>query len=444
MDPALRFKQAILLIGDLVIMYAALFGALFIRYAELTYETLKAHFFPFSLIFAIWVVIFYVAGLYETRWLKNDLEFVKKLVAGLTAGAILSVILFYFIPALGITPKTNLFLFLAIFALLEYLYRSVFNAVIASGTPQNRILFVGSSPDGEKLINHIRQNPQLGYEIAFWMRDGLADKEWEHLHQIILTSNVNLIVLPAHIKKDQRAAQLIYKNLAVGIEAIDLEELYQAIFRKVPLGELEETWFLENIARPRRLYETIKRPIEFLLATALFAVLLPIMILIGVLVLITSGRPIIFAQRRVGEREKEFTLYKFRTMRQDAEATGPQWSKADDARVTTFGKFLRSTHLDELPQLLNVMRGELSFVGPRPERPEFVKSLRASIPYYELRHLVRPGITGWAQVNFRYGWSAEDAAEKLQYDIYFIKNRSLLLDLLITLRTLKTLFATPK
>jgi exopolysaccharide biosynthesis polyprenyl glycosylphosphotransferase len=444
MDPILKLKQTALMVGDIILLYISLGFTLFIRYPELTDQIINLHATPFTIIFIGWILIFYISGLYDIRMLKNNFEFSKRLsVAGVTS-ALLTILIFYLVPAFGIAPKVNLFIFLIIFGLAEYLWRGFYNSLLAAGSPPNRILLVGTNNTTELVAKQIKKNPQLGYEITFWMKDGLKDKEWKHISQIILGHNINLIVVPAHIKKDSRAARGIYKNLALGIEVINLADLYEIIFRKVPLAELEEVWFLENLAQRHRAYEALKRPIELLLSIALLPILLPIMVLVGLLNLIASGSPVIYKQKRIGQHEHDFMLYKFRTMHKDAEATGPQWSKADDKRVTSFGKFLRATHLDEIPQILNILKGELSLVGPRPERPEFVENLEKEIPYYELRHLVRPGITGWAQVNFRYGWSTKDAAEKLQYDMYYIKNRSITLDLLIILRTIKTFFTAPK
>ncbi|MFA4827508.1 MAG: sugar transferase, partial [Candidatus Shapirobacteria bacterium] len=181
-----------------------------------------------------------------------------------------------------------------------------------------------------------------------------------------------------------------------------------------------------------------------ILSLVLFSVILPISLIIFLLIKLTSKGPAIYKQIRTGKKENEFILYKFRTMYLDAEKHGPQWSRENDARITPVGKILRYTHLDELPQLINIIKGDISFVGPRPERPEFVAILKEKIPYYEIRHLVEPGVTGWAQINYRYGSSIEDAYEKLQYDIYYLKNRSFVLDFLIVLKTIKSVFSNPK
>ena len=239
-------------------------------------------------------------------------------------------------------------------------------------------------------------------------------------------------------------SKLIYKNLVLGIEVVDLACIYETVFRKIPLAELEEVWFLENLTKRHRIYEIFKRPVEILLTIVIGIVTLPLVILVAAFIKIISSGPIIFTQQRTGKNDSVFTIYKFRTMRIDAEKDGPQWAKENDKRILPLGNILRKSHLDEWPQLLNILRGDLSLVGPRPERPEFIKDLQKDIPYYDLRHLIRPGVTGWAQINYRYGASIEDAYEKLQYDMYYLKNRSIILDILIILKTIKLLFTSAK
>ncbi len=444
MSLAVKLKQLALVLGDIAVLYASLAATLFLRYNGFSREILSVHLWPFTVIFAIWIVSFYIGGLYDLRGLKNDVNFAKRFVSISLINAGIAVILFYFIPAFGITPKTNLFIVVAIAGLGGYFWRTFYNTLLGAGAPNNRILMLGYNQTVEQLVNHISQNLQLGYEVNFWMKEGLQDKELDHLAQIIIANKINLIVIPAHIKKNSRAARLIYKNLVLGIEVWDLATLYENIFQKLPLAELEEVWFLENIAKSHKVYEFFKRPIEVSLAIILGVVLLPIALLISLLIAVTSRGPIIFHQKRAGQNEKEFMIYKFRTMKVDAEKDGPQWASPDDRRTTIIGKFLRKIHLDELPQLINIVNGDLSFVGPRPERPEFVSKLIKDVPYFELRLLVRPGITGWAQINYKYGASVEDAYEKLQYDMYYLKNRSLALDFLILLRTIKYLFTNLK
>lgn len=240
----------------------------------------------------------------------------------------------------------------------------------------------------------------------------------------------------------------LFELFAKGIPVMDLPNFYENVMRKVPLDDLEETWFLENIGSVAQLYDPLKRAWEFVAALVIGIILLPIDLIIAILVLLTSRGPIIYQQTRVGQNGRNFTLYKFRSMIAlapdgSAETSGAAWATKGDARTTPIGKFLRASHLDELPQLWNILRGDISFVGPRPERPEWVSKLEKQIPYYETRLLIKPGVTGWAQLNHRADLDLTDVKQKLQYDIYYLKNRSLILDLAIIVKTIKTFFVTP-
>ena len=231
---------------------------------------------------------------------------------------------------------------------------------------------------------------------------------------------------------------------------MDLAAFYERVFQKVPLDDLEETWFLENIEGAGRYYDSLKRAGELVFALFIGIVLLPVEVLIAILVKLTSRGPIFIRQKRTGKNGTEFTLVKFRSMVAlspdgQAEINGAQWSSGgNDKRITPFGKFIRASHLDELPQLWNIIRGDISFVGPRPERPEFVPKLKEQVPYYEIRLLIKPGVSGWAQINYRADRDLADVRQKLQYDIYYLKNRSFVLDIAIVLKTLKSFFTNPE
>lgn len=439
-------KQVVLLIGDAVVLYISLIITLWIRYGNLFYsELIERHLEPFTIIFVLWLIIFYIAGLYDLKSLKNSLEFGKIFWYAIVSNAGLAVTFFYLIPFFNITPKTNLVIFLVIFSGLGYLWRQSYNSFLNATGASSRVLMVGSNKTAEELMDHLQKNPQLGYKVQYWMKEGLADKEFDHLAQIILANKINMVVIPGHLKKETKSARLIYRTLLLGMEVIDLATLYELVFQKVPLAELEEVWFLENLVKKHKIYEMLSDPLEKILALILGIVLLPLIVFIALLIKVTSPGSAFFSQKRVGKNNIEFIIYKFRTMRVSAEEHGPQWANYhNDQRATWVGALLRQSHLDELPQLINIIKGELSFVGPRPERPEFVVKLKEELPYYDLRHLTKPGITGWAQINFRYAASAMDSYQKLQYDIYYIKNNSPLLDLLIILRTVKFLISNLK
>jgi exopolysaccharide biosynthesis polyprenyl glycosylphosphotransferase len=440
-----KFKVFLLFVGDALALYATLFVVLLLRYGGAFYDQfVDKHLLPFTIIFTLWLIIFYVAGLYDLRHLRNNLDFLKNLGLTLFISAAFAVFFFYLIPAFGITPKTNLFLFVVIFAAIEIFWRRTFNKFAASDEAPNKVLLIGNTATATEINEVIKSNPQLGYEIKARFGEERASSSPRALEKLVDENKVNLVVIPRHLKRNSRLAAELYELLTLGTEIHDLTNFYEFVMRKVPLADLEETWFLENLTNRKIFYDQLKRALEFLAAFLLFIVLSPIEALIAVVIKITSPGPIIYRQIRVGENGRNFVLYKFRTMPADAEKDGVRWAAPGDKRATTFGRFLRYTHLDELPQLVNIMKGDLSFVGPRPERPEFVKTLKERIPYYETRLLVKPGVTGWAQINYRKDSTIEDVKEKIQYDIYYIKNRSLVLDLAIILKTLKSLFVMPK
>ena len=243
--------------------------------------------------------------------------------------------------------------------------------------------------------------------------------------------------------REQRGGQLPLSQLLNcrlrGIRVTDLSAFFERMTGQVPVDSLKASWLIYGGGfRQGRSRQFIKRAFDILAATALLIVSLPVMIATAIAVYMESGRPIVFRQERVGFGGRTFTLLKFRSMTPDAERDGvPRWASMGDSRVTKVGQFIRRSRIDELPQLINVLKGEMSFVGPRPERPYFVSQLAERVPFYGARHTVKPGVTGWAQVHYSYGASVEDAAQKLQFDLYYVKNHTLLLDLLILVRTVR-------
>src|SRR3989344_1064339 len=424
---------------DIVALYASLFAALAFRYGSGFYgQFISFHASPFTIIFGIWLIVFYTSGLYDLRRLRNNLYFFKTLTLAIFINSALATAFFYFLPTFGIAPKTNLFIFIVIFAFIEFFARRFFNKFAASGEAPNKVLLIGNSKTSDEVFEFVAANPQFGYEIAARLHEEAAHG-MPSIYQAIANHKINVVVVPRHPKRSSLANEL-YKLLSRGVEIHDLASFYELIMRKIPIAEIDETWFLEHLVNRPKFYGQIKRGCEVLCAIFLQIVALPLEIFVVLISKITSPGPAIYKQARIGKNNKEFTLYKFRTMKLDAEKNGAQWSGTEDDPVTLFGKLLRRTHLDELPQLINIIEGNLSFVGPRPERPEFVKILKEKIPYFEVRNLVLPGVTGWAQINHHYNATDADSYENLQHDIYYIKNGSIILDLAIIIKTAKSLF----
>ncbi len=439
-----KSKVLLGLAGDILALYASLFLTLVLRYPAGFYQELAArHFVPFTLIFPVWLAVFYVFGLYDFRRLRNGMDFFRTLVSALFTNAVLSIFFFYFLPILAIAPKTNLFLFLLIFGLVEILWRRGLNHLATTG-PSRRVVLWGRTEAAKEIHECLKQNPHLGYEVRAWIEDGaVLPFERKTLEDAIREHQADLVIVPRQFLKESRLVKVFF-DLLDKVEVRDLPGFYEELFQRVPASEIDEAWFLENVARQHEIYEELKRVVDFLAAAIVQLALIPLEILIALAIRLTSRGPVIYSQVRVGRNGRNFVLYKFRTMRVDAEKDGPQWAPpAGDKRTTRIGRLLRYSHFDELPQLVNVLRGDLSFVGPRPERPEFVKILREQVPYYEIRSLIKPGITGWAQINYRKDMTVEDVKQKIQYDLYYLKNRSLVVDLAILLKTIKTFVSTP-
>jgi exopolysaccharide biosynthesis polyprenyl glycosylphosphotransferase len=446
-----RAKAFLFLLADIAALYASLFAMLVIHYGRGWYgEFVMFHAMPFSVVFAVWILVFYVAGLYDLRRLRNNIDFLKTLFAAIAIGTALAVALFYTIPAFGITPKTNLLIFVVIFTVAESVWRRFLNRLLARGEAPHRVLFVGDGPTKDDVAQAIRENAQLGYAIVAEIDEKTAHEDPSAILRAAKDYRANVIVIPPRLTRTTPLAAVLYHLFSKGYLVSDLVNFYETVMRKVPLEDLEEAWFLENIENVGQFYDPLKRAAEFVFALALGILLLPLEILIALLVRITSRGPVLIRQTRTGRLGRPFTLYKFRSMYAlapdgQAETHGAEWSSgARDPRITPLGRVLRVSHLDELPQFINLIRGDTSFVGPRPERPEIVDQLKAQIPFYEVRLLVTPGVTGWAQINHRADRGLEDVQEKLRYDVYYLKNRSLALDVAIILRTLKTLFVNPQ
>lgn len=450
MNPFIKIRALaripVLIIGDIAIFYASLFITLAIRYKLTSLSHLPDHILPFSLGLLLWILISYITGLYERSSLKNTSAFFATFFVSLAVETLSLIALFYFVPSFGIAPKANLFIFISVFLALEAIWRGILNSILVARGSRIRLMFLGTSRNMTEIKDHLAHNPQLGYEVVSWYSDEPTHQTSEELLREISTKQIHLVVVSAQLEKTKAFKDFAYKNAVSGVPLIDLAVLYEQIFSRVSLAELEESWSLKDLTQEARLYQSIKRILELFGVLIIGIISLPFALLTALAISLTSRGPIFYKQRRVGKRKQLFWLYKFRSMyaekekNPDADASKPIWTSGKDQRITPVGKFIRFTHLDELPQLINIFKGEMSFIGPRPERPEFDRDLEQKIPYYELRYLANPGITGWAQINYRYGASVEDAYAKLQYDLYYLAHRSILLDISILLKTIKKIF----
>lgn len=437
MENSAKLKKIILFFGDIAALYGSLALVILIRYrGDFFVYRLLTHLLPFSFIFAGWLLILYLNDLYKINSIRNKKDIAGRLIPSVLIGFVLSAIAFYlFGNFFKLTPKTNLIIFSIIFLITDYFWRSWFLKILSK--ERAAIAVFGVSPLLKKTINHLENNPQVGYDLRLHLQS-IAKTSQNELRQKIIREKIKIAVIEPTLVKNQNSLHALYGLLPLDIQFINFWRFYETIFEKVPLEEVSEEWFVENIYNYRPLYDKIKRASEIALGVILSLLFSPLAAIASLLIAVTSKRPVIYSQKRIGKNGKPFLLFKFRTMRNGSK--GPLWTEADDSRITAVGKLLRLSHLDELPQLINIIKGDISFTGPRPERSELAEKYQ-KIPYYEIRHTIKPGLTGWAQINFRPSASPEEAYEKLCYDMYYIKNRSLALDLIIILKTIKYLFA---
>ena len=393
----------------------------------------------------------YYGDLYDDPRITADRrELLIRIFQALAATSLILSVLYYWFPAVilgrGVFAIASVFMTAAIVG-----WRVGFTWVAARVGPRERLLLIGTSTAAIDLARELHLREDLGVEIVGFVdpdpgRVGLPVFNpgiigtIEDIPAIVKARGIDKVVvsladargkLPMHKLLDMRLAGVTFEHLAT---------VYEEYTGKIAVENLRPSWLIFSDGfRRSRWRETVKRSIDVAGAGVGLALTTPALVVLGIAVRLTSPGPAMYRQRRVGIHGREFTVYKLRSMRSDAEAgTGAVWSQRGDTRVTPLGRFMRRSRLDELPQLWNVLRGDMSLVGPRPERPEFVRELEQQIPFYGQRHVVKPGLTGWAQVRYTYGATVEDAMEKLQFDLFYVKNLSISLDLFIIFETLKT------
>ncbi len=441
-----RLKRSILILGDLCLLEACLALTLFIRYGSL--DAWPVHLYPFTIVALLWIIGFYVAGLYDLALGQDALRLFRTYLEGMIANLGIALAFFYLVPFFGIAPRTNLFLYFAIALLIGYAWRLLFHRLVMSSFQRERVLFIGAATEAVQ-VHTLLQQSSLGADlVAAFSTQGDTDPrlhlQWitnaDELDQQVHTLNIQTVVLGAALEHFPDITNALYKALFDQLTILDRAELEEAATGRIPLSYVNQSWFLQNLNESEKAwYESFKRFIDILLAIPFALLTLLITPLAALAIRCSSPGPIFYSQTRVGRHGKIFRIWKFRTMQSDAEKDGPRFtaSTKTDPRVFPLGRLMRQLRLDELPQIWNVLCGDLSFMGPRPERPEFVDPLTERMPFYNLRHLTRPGLTGWAQVRFLTPTSSlEDNLKKLQYDLYYIKHRSFLLDIAILLKTI--------
>ncbi len=443
-----RIKQLTLLIADLGLLFGSLYLTLLIRYKQIPETNIwQGHLEPFSIVFLLWILILYINNLYTLHSAVNNTKFLQKTFKSTTLAGIISVLFFYLFPQI-IAPKTNLLIFILIFSIIFIIWRRLFNWLIKSYIPKTNIAIIGVDDEVKQLVKDIKENPHMGYKIAFVIGDEeecdgvLSYSGIDKIKNLIQEHKITKIILAENPHHSDRLRAILFDCIKEKISYENLPNFYEKITGKIPVRSLTQTWFLENLNEgSKQFFSLAKKISDIFFATFIFVVTIPFWPIIALIIKLESKGPIFYKQIRIGQYEKKFNIIKFRTMKDNAEKDGAQWAQKNDTRITTFGNFMRIARIDEIPQVINILKGEMSFIGPRPERPEFTEKLKEKIPFYNERHLVKPGLSGWAQINYDYGASEEDSLRKLQYDLFYIKNRSIYLDISIVLKTIATVLS---
>jgi sugar transferase (PEP-CTERM system associated) len=387
-----------------------------------------------ALVTGLCQVCFYYNDLYDLTVVHSTRELLIRLLQAAGAASIIIAFLYLVMPSLAIGNGifvSSLVIFLA--AIITW--RLIFLRFTSSSQLDERILMVGTGPTARTIARQIQGQHDFGYRVV-----GFVDENTDNLLQLVHDRAVDRIVVAVSDRRGRLPLGELLEAKLSGIEVEDATTIYERLTGKILIDDLKPSWMIfSNGFVVSKATRVLKRAIDLVLAAIVLTLGAPLMLLTAIAVRLDSAGPILYSQERVGENGRLFTVYKFRSMRADAETGTPIWAQTGDTRITRVGRFIRATRLDELPQLWNILKGAMSFVGPRPERPFFVDQLKQEIPYYQQRHAVKPGLTGWAQVKYQYGSSVEDAMEKLRYDLYYIKHLSIALDLSILFDTVKVI-----
>ena len=441
-----------MILAEAALVYGAIIGAVYLRvgFEGAHYELIEKHGYWKAAVAGFFcLAAFYLFDLYDFLVMHDRRELVLRLVQALGLAWIALAFSFYTFPGLMLGRGISL-IALPLALGLMVSWRVSIHWFLGHPDFGERILIVGSGNLAVELAREVLHRPDAGYRIVGFVGNDaeLLGKSLinprvigltEQLDQIVKRENIDRIVVAMGERRGQLPTnKLLQLSLAGRVTIEEGSSFYERITGRVSLNMLRPSWLIFSSRGRRAKLSELSRIIVHWLVALIGAILsLPIVIVTAVLIKLESKGPVFYKQERIGKNGRTFVLTKFRSMRVDAEQDGPVWASKGDARTTRIGRIIRKIRVDEIPQFWNILKGEMSFVGPRPERPHFVAQLAEEIPFYEQRHLIAPGLTGWAQIKYPYGASIEDARQKLQYDLFYIKNQSLVLDAIILFETVK-------
>jgi sugar transferase (PEP-CTERM system associated) len=407
-----------------------------------------------TIVVVVCLACFYCNDLYNLSGSYGSMENVLRVEQSLGAATLLLGLLYFLLPDLLLSRGIFL-IAMALFMVAVLLSRHLLDKVWTLTAPAQGVVILGTGQLALEVAREVARRPDLNLEFKGFLTSEPATPPdgrifgfpvlgtTAELGKVVSASGISKIVVALEDRRGTLPVQELVSLRVRGVRVDDASTAFSALTGRIALRTLRPSWFVFSEGFHRSKWSGFaKRMIDLALGLAGLVAALPVMLIVAIAVKLDSKGPVLYRQTRVGWMNRHFRVLKFRSMRTDAERNNrPQWAVENDPRVTRLGRFLRKYRFDELPQLVNVIRGEMSFVGPRPERPEFVEHLREAIPYYDERHSVRPGLTGWAQVQYRYGASVEDTFHKLEYDLFYLKNLSLSFDLAIVFRTVRIVLA---
>ena len=433
----------VLLIGDILCLGVSLWLMLYLRFFSLPeFNAFEAHLAPFSILFLASIIVFYISGLYEKHnsILRSRLSSV--IIQSQIANSIVAIAFFYFIPYFGITPKTNLFIYLLISVIMIALWRLMAYPMFLPGKKRDAVI-IGSGTEMEDIIKEVNNDPHYDFQFSKIIDLAHADKSTipDIIREEVVKNEISMIVIDLDHAKIRDVAPKLFDLIFLNVDFVPMYSVYEHVFYRIPYSALQHDWFIENISsRAKGAYSFGKRLIDIVVSGIGFIISLIFYPIIYLAIKIEDGGPIFITQERIGQGNKMFIMRKFRSMRQHKTDHGA-WVEKQDNRITRVGMVLRKTSLDELPQFWSILKGDLSLIGPRPDLHGLAIELSNSIPYYNIRNLLKPGLSGWAQVNQDLPpQSLDETRLRLAYDIYYVKNKTLFMDIVIGLKTIRALF----
>lgn len=442
-----RRISALLFIGDFVAFAASLWITLLIRYGEAPSEAVLAqHIPPFALLFGIWLLVFYLSGLYGKRIILSKTSLANALLKTQIVNIAIAAVFFFLLPGTGIAPKTNLIIYLGVSLMLIFPWRLTLFPRLSHPFTREKALLIAEGPEALELVREVNANARYHLEFVGTIPPSELTDSFDVGAKEAMAAGVTVLVVDTeHVRVHPLLPTLYDFCFSQGRrELVDFQTIYEDVFDRVPLSLLSHEWFVKNMTSDSHFYAVAKRVIDLCGGLLMGLVTIIATPFVWLALRLEGPGPVFIAQDRIGEHGTRMKVYKFRSMRQNKSAS-QEWTveEKNDNPVTKVGNFLRQTSLDEFPQFINILKGELSLIGPRNDIEGLGKRLAESIPYYMVRYSVRPGITGWAQINQQYEQghispqSIEETKMRLAYDFYYIKYRSLGVDLVIALKTLK-------